>query len=67
MTITAEVEIPLDMNHPTHALERSSPVGEEFIGRCVNCGRQGYSADAVGWMCPALLQSYLERISGGAY
>ena len=66
-TETAIVEIPLDMNQPTHALSRTSPKGEDFQGRCENCGRKGYSAEAVGWMCPALLQSYLERITGGAY
>ena len=63
----ATVEILLDTNRPTHALSRTSPIGEEFVGQCVNCGRKGYSADDVDYMCPALLESYLERITGGAY
>lgn len=32
----------------THALERTSPLGQPFQGRCAKCGQEGfYAADAL--------------------
>ena len=55
-------KIELDMNHPTHALSRTNPKGVDFIGQCSHCGEKDLSAEAVGWMCPALLAKYLHEI-----
>jgi len=30
---------------PTHALKRINPKGEPFIGRCILCGRSGFTAE----------------------
>jgi hypothetical protein len=27
----------------THSIERTSPIGEAFVGRCVQCGKEGLS------------------------
>jgi hypothetical protein len=35
----------------THSLERTSPFGELFIGRCVLCGAEGLPSSAALQMC----------------
>lgn len=36
----------------THSLERTSPKGEDFVGRCVLCGKQGLPMTAALEKCP---------------
>jgi hypothetical protein len=42
------------MNEPatTHSLERTSPMGGAFVGRCVLCGALGLPSGAALWPCP---------------
>lgn len=50
---------------PTHRLERTSPIGEAFIGRCVYCGLKDLLSDAVHLFCasaPSQEQAFLESI-----
>lgn len=35
-----------------HALERTSPKGEEFVGVCVKCGQEGLSMAEIYEDCP---------------
>ena len=37
----------------THALTRTSPFGEAFIGRCIKCGQGGFSTGGALVECPA--------------
>ena len=37
----------------THAIERTSPYGEKFIGRCIKCGQEGLGLAAPLEPCPA--------------
>jgi hypothetical protein len=37
---------------PIHALRRTSPKGEAFIGTCVRCLKRGLSLDEVWADCP---------------
>ena len=41
-----------DMNEPTHALERTSPKGGPFVGRCRWCHGDGFPPEAATWTCP---------------
>jgi hypothetical protein len=36
----------------THSLIRTSPIGEDFIGRCVLCGQENLHITAVQEICP---------------
>lgn len=36
----------------THSLERTSPYGEEFVGKCVLCGREGLPSGYALVECP---------------
>ena len=42
-----------DMNEPVHALERTSPKGGPFVGRCRLCGQDGFPPAAAAWTCPS--------------
>src|SRR4029077_13065645 len=35
-----------------HSLERTSPKGERFVGRCIRCGRTGLTTAAIAEECP---------------
>jgi hypothetical protein len=35
----------------THSLERTSPLGEAFVGRCVPCGDVDLPSRAALWPC----------------
>lgn len=37
----------------THALTRTSPFGEAFIGRCTKCGAEGLNSGGALVDCPA--------------
>lgn len=37
-----------------HMLVRTNPVGEKFIGRCVNCGKENLPMSAVHAECENL-------------
>lgn len=39
------------MKSSTHALRRTSPMGELFIGTCVQCGKTGLRSSAVTEQC----------------
>lgn len=36
----------------THVLERTSPKGEQFIGKCSLCGKEGLTAQQANEPCP---------------
>lgn len=36
----------------THCLERTSPIGEKFIGKCVLCGQEGLTFKQALEHCP---------------
>lgn len=43
----------LDAISPSkHVLERTSPKGERFVGRCVRCGQAGLPAVSAREPCP---------------
>jgi hypothetical protein len=42
------------MQYATHALERTSPKGGPFIGRCTKCGMTGLRISAVQEPCENL-------------
>lgn len=49
----------------THGLERTSPKGEPFLGRCVYCGQEGLTMRAAQEPCdkaPAQDQQVLDAI-----
>jgi len=49
----------------THGLERTSPKGETFIGRCVYCGRESLHAGAALEPCssaPSQNQQVMDAI-----
>lgn len=51
----------------THGLERTSPKGEPFVGRCVYCGREGLPSRAALEPCdkaPSQDQQVLDAIKG---
>lgn len=53
----------------THSLERTSPMGGPFVGRCVLCGIDGLSSGAALQMCenPSLVtedEALLAAIEG---
>lgn len=51
----------------THGLERTSPKGGPFIGRCVYCGKENLSLKAVSEHCeyaPQAGQQILDAIKG---
>jgi hypothetical protein len=55
----------------THSLERTSPMGGPFVGRCVLCGTEGLPASAALKMCenPELVtedEALLQAIEGPA-
>lgn len=36
-----------------HSLERTSPIGQRFVGKCVLCGKEGLTtADMLEGVCP---------------
>ena len=37
----------------THAIERTSPKGQKFIGQCIKCGQTGLGLSAALAPCPA--------------
>lgn len=39
------------MASPTHALNRTSPKGEKFLGTCMKCGRTNLPISAVNEPC----------------
>lgn len=41
----------------THTLERTSPLGERFVGRCILCGAEGLRASDALQPCPNLLDA----------
>jgi hypothetical protein len=41
-----------DQQQNTHGLERTSPKGGLFIGRCIYCGQEGLPASAALQPCP---------------
>lgn len=53
-----------------HSLRRTSPLGQSFVGVCVNCGKTGVTlSDAQHESCPNLRQatedeSLIEAITG---
>lgn len=38
----------------THALERTSPLGERFIGTCIQCGKTSLTIGQMGEQCDNL-------------
>lgn len=40
------------MSKPTHALERTSPKGGPFLGKCWKCGATDLPASAIMDECP---------------
>ncbi len=34
-----------------HALNRTSPKGQPFVGTCFKCGMENLPAEAVAWPC----------------
>jgi hypothetical protein len=51
----------------THGLERTSPQGELFLGRCIYCGRENLRPSAVLEPCdkaPSQDQQILDAIEG---
>lgn len=42
----------LDEISQTHSLERTSPLGGPFVGRCVQCGAEDLPGSAVHDECP---------------
>jgi hypothetical protein len=38
--------------HGTHSLVRTSPKGQDFVGRCVLCGQEGLPMIAALLKCP---------------
>lgn len=54
-----------------HAVHRTSPKGQKFIGRCVNCGTENLPASAALEDCPNVRgvtqeASLIEAITGKA-
>jgi hypothetical protein len=50
-TIT-QTEEPATAEPVNHSLERTSPFGERFTGRCVNCGATELPSSAAMQLCP---------------
>lgn len=50
----------------THGLERTSPKGQAFVGRCIYCGAIGLPSIAATWPCseaPTKEQQILDAIA----
>lgn len=43
-----------------HMLVRTNPVGEKFVGRCVNCGKENLPMSAVHEECENLTKRSYE-------
>lgn len=61
-----EVKVVVKM---THAIERTSPIGDDFVGRCWQCGQEGLSAFDATKECPNTneithIESLLRAIDG---
>ena len=51
----------------THGLERTSPKGENFVGRCIYCGKNNLPMKAALELCekaPSPDQQILDAIEG---
>lgn len=58
---------PADRAVRTHGLERTSPKGGPFLGRCIYCGRQNLPMSAALKACaeaPSQEQQILDAIDG---
>jgi len=69
----AEADRPRDAERTpqqTHSLERTSPKGGPFLGRCVLCGAADLPSKAALWACPnprgaSSNRALLDAIEGG--
>jgi hypothetical protein len=40
------------MEQITHVLERTSPMGQKFVGKCMLCGKEGMTSFQANEICP---------------